>query len=47
MCHEGRGEGEVGAMRKGLAYLLVFVVLVWSTFLLVQMEGLGRSGAPC
>jgi hypothetical protein len=46
MCHEGSGEGEVGAMRKGLAYLLVFVVLVWSTFLLVQMEGLGSREHP-
>jgi ABC-type bacteriocin/lantibiotic exporter with double-glycine peptidase domain len=33
-------------MRKGLAYLLVIVVLVYGAFLLMQMEGMVNSEQP-
>jgi predicted double-glycine peptidase len=33
-------------MRKGLAYLLVIVVLVYGTFLLIQMEGIANPEQP-
>jgi len=44
VCHINGEKGEVAAMRKGLAYLLVLLVLLYGAFLLVQAAGIANDG---
>jgi Peptidase_C39 like family len=45
-CLNKSEKDEVAAMRKGLTYLLVLLVLLYGSFLLVQTGGIGTHGLP-
>jgi hypothetical protein len=44
--HDEHGKGKVAAMRRTVGYLLVLLVLVYGSFLLVQMEEMENGRQP-